>query len=232
MISKSEATRVRILEAAERLFGQQGFSCTSLRQITDEASVNLASVNYHFGSKEELYKWVLIRRLRPINEERIKLLTQAEQLAGEQAVPIRSILETFIRPLLRQAIAGSPGGDSFLRLLSRDLTDPQPFMMAEIVKETDPLIERYTRVLIQTLPGIPLLELFWRMQFTVGGILYAAAHQRDFERISCGLCHGDDLEGCICRLIDFCTAGLEAPLSEYCKNIAVQSEAKLVPANQ
>jgi AcrR family transcriptional regulator len=229
MSTDSPATRDRILDTAERLFGQQGFSCTSLRQITDEAGVNLASVNYHFGSKEELYKGVLIRRLRPINEERIKLLTQAEQLADEQPVPIRSILETFIRPLLRHAAAGSAGGIAFLRLISRDLTDPQPFMTAEMVKEFDPLIERYTKVLTQTLPGIPLSELFWRMQFTVGGILYAAAHQRDFERISCGLCRGDDLEGCLRRLIDFCAAGLEAPLSDFGGSLASQSESDAGP---
>ena len=101
MTTEAQSTKEKILDTAERLFGQQGFPCTSLRQITDEAGVNLAAVNYHFGSKEDLYKGVLIRRLRPVNEERMRLLTHVEQLAGEQPVPIRSILETFIRPLLR-----------------------------------------------------------------------------------------------------------------------------------
>lgn len=211
MTNESQATRDKILDKAEHLFGQQGFSSTSLRQITEEASVNLAAVNYHFGSKEALYKGVLFRRLRPINEERIRLLTQAEQLAGEQPVPIRSILDTFIRPLIRHAAGESSGGISFLRLISRDLTDPQPFMVAEMMKESDLLVERYTRALTQTLPNIPLPELFWRMQFTIGGMLYAAAHQRDFERTSCGLCRGDDLDGCLRRLVDFCAAGLAAP---------------------
>lgn len=220
------------MDAAERLFGLQGFPCTSLRQITDEAGVNLAAVNYHFGSKEDLYKGVLIRRLRPVNEERIKLLTHAEQLAGEQPVPIRSILETFIQPLLRHALGDSAGGGvSHLRLISRDLTDPQPFMMAEMAKEFDPLVERYTRVLTQTLPNIPLPELFWRMQFTIGGMIYAAAHQNDFERISCGLCRGDDLDGCLRRLIDFCAAGLEAPLSTSGESSARQPESDAMPVH-
>lgn len=223
MGTESQATQDRILDTAERLFGQQGFPCTSLRQITEEANVNLAAVNYHFGSKEDLYKSVLIRRIQPVNAERMKLLTQAEQLAGEQPVPIRSILETFIRPLLRHAIAGSPGEIYPLKLISRDLTDPQPFMVKEMVKEFDPLVQHYTRVLTQTLPGIPLPELFWRMQFTIGGMLYAAAHQNDFERISGGLCHGNDLDGCLHRLIDFCAAGLEAPLSAAGDNFASES---------
>jgi AcrR family transcriptional regulator len=213
--SESRSTQTRILDAAERLFGQQGFPCSPLRQITDDAGVNIAAVNYHFGSKEELYKAVLFRRIRPVNEERMKLLADAEQLAGDQPVPIRSILEAFIRPLLRRAADGSASGLPFLRLISRDLTDPQPFMVDEMVKEFDPLVERFAHALTQSLPGVPLAELFWRMQFTIGGMLYAAAHQHDFERASCGLCSCDDLEGCVRRLIDFCAAGLAAPFTAF-----------------
>ena len=208
-----QATREHILEAAERLFGQHGFSCASLRKITDEAGVNLAAVNYYFGSKEDLYKQMLFRRVRPVNEERLNLLTQAEQLAGDQPVPIRSVLDTFIRPLLRRATDSALGGMSFLRLISRDLTDPQPFMLDEMAREFDPLVTRYTHALTQALPGTPLPELFWRMQFTIGAVLFAAAHQHDFERISHGLCRGDDLDGCIRRLVDFCAAGMGTPLS-------------------
>jgi AcrR family transcriptional regulator len=207
-----QVTRDHILEAAERLFGQHGFSCASLRQITDEAGVNLAAVNYYFGSKEDLYKEVLFRRVRPVNEERLTLLTQTEQLAGDQPVPLRSVLDTFIRPLLRRAADQALGGMPFLRLISRDLTDPQPFLLDEMAREFDPLVTRYTQALTQALPGMPLPELFWRMQFAIGALLYAAAHQHDFERVSHGLCRGNDFDGCIARLVDFCAAGLGAPL--------------------
>jgi AcrR family transcriptional regulator len=228
MSFEAQSTRERIADAAERLFGQQGFPCTSLRDITEEAAVNLAAVNYHFGSKENLYKAVLIRRIRPVNEERIKLLTEAEQLSGDQPVPIRSILETFIRPLMRRATEESEGGVSFLKLISRDLMDPQPFMLADRMKEFAPLVEFYTRVLAKTLPNLPLPEVFWRMQFTMGGVLYAAAHQSDFERISCGMCQGGDLDGCLRRLIDFCAAGLQAPVSSS----GAATVSGLVPASQ
>lgn len=212
MSIEPHVTREQILEAAEHLFGQHGFSCASLRQITDEARVNLAAVNYYFGSKEDLYKEVLFRRVRPVNEERLTLLTQAEQLAGDQPVPLRSVLDTFIRPLLRRAADSALGGMPFLRLISRDLADPQPFILENMAREFDPLVARYTHALTQALPGMPLPELFWRMQFTIGALLYSAAHQHDFERISHGLCRGDDLDGCIRRLVDFCAAGLGAPL--------------------
>jgi AcrR family transcriptional regulator len=204
-------TRDRVCNAAERLFGENSFSNTSLRQITAEAGVNLAAVNYHFGSKEDLYREVLQRRLRPMNAERLTLLTQAEQLAGDQPVPVRAVLDTFIRPLLRRAVDAAAGGRWFLRLISRDLTDPLPFIRDEIARELEPLVARYTHALGQARPDLPRSELFWRMQFAIGAILYTAAHQHDVERLSQGLCRSDDLDGCIRRLVDFCTAGLDAP---------------------
>lgn len=213
MLIESHNTRERILESAEKLFGQHGYSCASLRQITEEAGANLAAVNYHFGSKEELYRQVLLRRVRPVNEERLMLLTQAEQLAGDQPVPLRAIIDSFIRPLLRRASDRTLGGIAFLRLISRDLTDPQPFLADEMAKEFDPLVTRYADALTQVLSGVALPELFWRMQFVFGAMLYAAAHQHDFDRISHGLCHADDLEGCIRRLVEFSAAGMAAPVT-------------------
>jgi AcrR family transcriptional regulator len=212
--SESQVTKERILQTAEHLFGQHGFSAASLRQITDEAGVNLAAVNYHFGAKEELYRQVLLRRIRPLNEERLILLTQAEQLAGDRPVPLRAIVDAFVRPLLRRAADKTPGGISFLRLISRDVTDPRPFMLSELANEFEPVVTRYTHALAQALPGVPLAEIIWRMQFIIGALLYVAAHQQEFERVSHGLCDGDDLDGLIRHLIDFCAAGLCAPSSE------------------
>ncbi len=217
---ESKPTRDRILDAAERVFGEYGFPNASMRRITDEAGVNLAAVNYHFRSKAELYKELLHGGLRKIDEERMILLNQAEQLAGEQPVPVRSILETFIRPMLRHAATRPAGGVHFLCLVNRELIDPQPFMMAGIMLEFEPLIERYTRVLAHALPNLPPAELSWRMQFTIGGILHAVARKGDRAFIPGGLCQENDLDGCVHRLIDYCAAGLEAPPSASAVNLA------------
>ena len=76
------ATKDRILDAAESLFMEHGFEATSLRSITAAAGVNLAAVNYHFGSKEELFQAVLTRRLDPMNQERVDLLDRFERDAA------------------------------------------------------------------------------------------------------------------------------------------------------
>src|SRR5438876_1103179 len=73
------ATQTKILDTAEGLFMEHGFEATSLRQITTAAGVNLAAVNYHFGSKEELFQTVLTRRLDPMNQERMTLLARFER---------------------------------------------------------------------------------------------------------------------------------------------------------
>src|SRR5215208_2869630 len=77
----SADTKTRILDAAESLFMEHGFEATSLRQLTSAAAVNLAAVNYHFGSKEELFQAVLTRRLDPMNQERFALLDELERAA-------------------------------------------------------------------------------------------------------------------------------------------------------
>ncbi|MEO8847906.1 MAG: helix-turn-helix domain-containing protein, partial [Casimicrobiaceae bacterium] len=80
------ATKERILDAAEHLFMQLGFDATSLRAITGDAEVNLAAANYHFGSKEELFEAVLTRRLDPMNQRRLALLTEYEYASAPSPV--------------------------------------------------------------------------------------------------------------------------------------------------
>ena len=104
-------TRARILDAAERLFMAHGYDGTSMRQITGEAGVNLAAVNYHFGSKEALIQEAFRRRLNWLNEERMRALDELEATADGQALKPSQIVDAFfgrpplprIRPALRSA---------------------------------------------------------------------------------------------------------------------------------
>ena len=91
-------TKERILDVAERLFADFGFPVTSLRDITHEADVNLAAVNYHFGSKEALLEAVLERRFRPITDRRLALLDELEKAAGSTSPELEDILRAFLGP--------------------------------------------------------------------------------------------------------------------------------------
>src|ERR1700687_5407851 len=88
----SADTKTRILDAAEQLFMEHGFEATSLRSLTAAASVNLAAVNYHFGSKAELFQAVPTRPLDPMTQERIELLERVEREAAFKPLSCEKIL--------------------------------------------------------------------------------------------------------------------------------------------
>ena len=95
-----QETRDRLLDAAEALFMEHGFEATSLRAITAAAGANLAAVNYHFGGKEALFEAVLTRRLDPMNQERVALLTELENRGGAQAIGCEQILSAMLIPAI------------------------------------------------------------------------------------------------------------------------------------
>lgn len=203
-------TRDRILDTAERLFAAHGFDGTSLRQITEAAGVNLAAVNYHFGSKEELYTQVFVRRIGPINARRMEMLDTAVKAAAGRPVDVRAIFESFARPVFEMADR-APG---FLRLLARNVGAPPTFMAAVIEAQFRPLIARYVGLLQQALPHLPPKTVFWRMHFMVGATLHCASHHFTIDQMSGGLCHTHDVEEMLQHLADFAVAGITgAPVS-------------------
>ena len=107
-------TKQRILDVAEQLFADNGFAGTSLRRIIAAAEVNLAAVHYHFRSKESLLEAVLMRRMVPLNDERLALLNQLEQeargegaeLRSDHAVAVRGAQGVLISAAARQKASG------------------------------------------------------------------------------------------------------------------------------
>ena len=101
LLASEATTRDRLLDAAEALFSEKGIRGASMREITGRASANLAAINYHFGSKEELLREIVMRRARVLFDERIKLLDRAEEAAGGQAPTVSAIVQAFVGPMFR-----------------------------------------------------------------------------------------------------------------------------------
>ena len=109
------STKDRILGAAEELFAVHGFAGTSLRQVTSAADVNIAAVNYHFGSKENLVNEVFRRRMDEMSGARLRQLQAA---STEHPGDLRTVLAAFVEPAL--AMAGEQhNGGAFVRVIAR-----------------------------------------------------------------------------------------------------------------
>lgn len=221
-------TRERILDIAEKLFMENGYEATSMRLITSAADVNLAAVNYHFGSKEALLREVFRRRLSWLNHERLRALDQLEEQAAGAPLKPSQILEAFFGTLLRMGEDPSLGGMTFLRLLGRTLTEPAEFIRTFFAGEYAEVIDRYKRALYRALPDVPKAEIVWRLHFMLGAMSYAIAGTDVLQVVTgCGLGDlagepptegaGDTLlaKRLAQRLMPFLLGGLRAPLPQF-----------------
>jgi AcrR family transcriptional regulator len=208
----SADTKTRILDAAEQLFMEHGFEATSLRSLTSAACVNLAAVNYHFGSKEELFQAVLTRRLDPMNQERIELLERIERDAAGKPMSVEKILFAMLIPALRLARDEERGGKHFLRLVGRAYADPAPFIRQFLSEQYGEMIGRYKEAFHKSLPHLSRQELTWRLHFVMGALSYTIAGTdllKLFQQVAPGERDNDEL--LLQRLAPFLVAGLKAP---------------------
>ena len=169
-MKQPSATRSRILDVAEELFGERGLDRVSIRDITRKAQVNLAAINYHFGSKEDLIAAVFERRVVPVNEARLAALDKVEKSAGKRIPKLEAILEAFIRPALQSSLKASKGGTAFSKLFGRCLSEPSPEVEALLKRQFEPLVGRMDSALKKALPQLSRSEIFWCMKFTYGAL--------------------------------------------------------------
>src|SRR6476660_10562301 len=114
----SDQTRTSILAAAERLYAERGFGDVTLRDIVAEAGVNLAAVNYHFGSKDELIAELFVTRSLATNRQRLNALKAAEDAGGGRA-SIDAILHALVGPTLRGCLGPDREGSTAARFMIR-----------------------------------------------------------------------------------------------------------------
>jgi AcrR family transcriptional regulator len=202
-------SRERILDAAERAFAEGGFAGTSLRSIVREAGVTLPSVYYYFGSKEGLLAAVCERRLGPLRREGLDLLRRCEEEARGKPVPVEEILTAMLSPPLRVA-AGAARHAAVMRLIGRIATVPDPRLRALLRGSHEEMRAACLAAMRRTLPGIPVPELRWRLEFVWGALAFVLCDPRNIAAETRGACDPGDAEALLRQMIQFFSAGLRA----------------------
>jgi AcrR family transcriptional regulator len=205
-------TKERLLDAAERLFAHKGYHCTSLRLITREAGVNLAAVNYHFGSKEALLSAVLERRLLPLNalrQARLEQVLGAAQSAGRRPA-VRDTLAAFVEPTIHYRTTG-PGTEDFVTLVGRAMAEPDETVRKIFLGLMEPLFNLLFAILQQAQPELPRQQLFWRLHFALGAMSHSMCMIGRFRLMPPGIDPQPDETVLARQLLDFLTTGMEAP---------------------
>jgi AcrR family transcriptional regulator len=170
--SRGQETRKRLMDAAEDLFATHGIAGTSLREITDQAGVNMALVKYHFGSKNGLVEETLKRRLEPINAARLLLLGRVEEEYLGMALPLEKVLNALIRPAVEAGLNPKENGPLFLRLFGRIFSEPAEAMNL-IRKQMGPMIVRFDAAFERALPDLPAADMGWRKMASFGVVQHS-----------------------------------------------------------
>jgi len=206
-------TKTRILDCAERLFAREGYHATSLRTLTKEAEVNLASVNYHFGGKEALLQAVLERHLLPLNAiRRDKINSVLEQARNRSTAPeTEELLRAFVIPTF-DFRDSAPGARDFVTMIGRAMNEPDATVRNAFLILIIPLFKEFFAALRLALPQLPPAVLLARLQYSMGALSQALHTGKDDAAQHFDIPVTLNNQERINQLLNFMQAGLEAPL--------------------
>lgn len=208
-MNKNDTTKSRILDAAEQLFAERGFAETSLRTITARAKVNLASVNYHFGSKKSLIQDVFDRFLMDYTKDLSENLAKLE--SNNDSVTTETLLKALVSPLLALEQKRAQSISTFMRLLGRAYAETQGHLRRHVTEKYGFVLVRFTLLFQKAYPNLSNDQIFWRLHYTLGSLIFTLAGSdalreiaaADFDRTMA-------IEDVIDEMIPFLAAGMKA----------------------
>ena len=199
--------RSAILEAAERLFANQGFNAVSIRDIAVAANAHPGSVTYHFGTKLNLLREIYKRHCGPINMRRSELLREAQRIQSRKE-KVAAILRAYLVPAFTSLSDQPGGGTQFTRLRAVLSAENNPDTREIIADTFDDTSRAFIEALAETLPELDNQQLVWRSQFLLGSLYYTLVNPARITRLSNGAINGDDAEEAINQIVDGALWGL------------------------
>ncbi|WP_291687913.1 TetR/AcrR family transcriptional regulator [Bradyrhizobium sp.] len=195
----SDQTRTAILAAAERLYADRGFGDVTLRDIVAAAGVNLAAVNYHFGSKDELIAELFVTRSIATNRERLNELKAAEEKGGGRA-DIDAILRALVGPTLRGCLGPDRERSTAARFMIRASIESVPPIRRIKNREVDHL-RKFVAAMRRSLPDRGEVDLYWGLHFALAMAHHTIRESERLARLSDGKCDLNDVAGIIERIV-------------------------------
>lgn len=205
--------RERILAVAQRVVLEEGFELATVREIAHRAHVNVAAINYYFGSKDELLVEVLAEAMHDYTEARARALSELVARRAPDLPELREVIEALVRPMVELTLDPS-GGRPLIRLIQQVRARPREGTKRVFVENIDKTVFDYVGILQRILPHLSRADVFWRYNFVIGSVMQVLtdADPATFrlKRLSGDLCDTDDDEAIVAQLIAFGVGGFEA----------------------
>jgi len=198
-LSRSDQTREKILDAAEGLFTQKGFTAVGVREITGQAQVHLSAVNYYFGSKKNLYLEVFRARVLP---RTLPFQSVLEKLEQEEEIDLEVLIRTMASAFLRGGIGPQPDLIRHGPLFFRELTNPSEAFDILVTEFFKPIHQRLSRILARGLKREVAPERLSFYSMTLMALVRHFIHSQELVRRILEKDFDDEYIG---RMIDYLT---------------------------
>lgn len=200
--------RRRIFDAAEELFARDGFAGTPLRAISSAAEVDLALINHHFGSKQDLFEAVIARRADVVHRDRLEALENCRTKA-KGAPPLEDLVAAFLHPLFGRAQASSEW-KNYLRLVARLSVEKE--WVDTLATLYNPTAKYFINAMRMIYPDASEDKLYWAYHFLLGNMVFTGADSGRIDQLSDGLVKSSDFAKAYEYLLVFTSAGMRAIL--------------------
>lgn len=196
----------RILDSAEILFAESGYDGVTLRKIAKMAKVDVALTNYHFGTKQDLFRSVFERRAKVLNSVREDALDACLSKAAPNLPTLDDVIEAYLRPLGDIQASADEGWRHYLSLVAwvNSSTEWGGELMTEYF---NPFVQRFIATLREVLPNADEAALFWGYQFMSGALTLTFADTGRMDQLSGGVAHSADAAKGYDHMIPFIAAG-------------------------
>ena len=208
--ANGQETKARLLRTTETLFASKGVAGVTMRGVAEKAQTNLASVHYHFGSKEAMVLEMIQSKIEPINSKRRKKLDEAKLKFADKPLPNIEIFRALIHPVGEEVEKQITDQNGIIEIISRSFTEPAEFLDKIQKRFFGELSQVFMTELKKSNPNANEEDLYWNYHLAVSSMLGTLAQHRRMIDFSVGKYNQDAVSAMIDRLIIFVSNGFEA----------------------